>query len=63
MNQHNVWLKSDLDKLESLIADAAKTQNMLLSIESTIRQLKAKNQFQLALLNQLRETYENDTSH
>lgn len=53
--EHNVWLHSDEDKLRSLIADEAKMMPMLDNMQATIRQLKAKQQFRLALLNQLLE--------
>jgi hypothetical protein len=54
MNEHNdVWLKTDEEKLRSLIADEAKAMPMLDAMQSTIKQLKAKQQFRLALLNQL----------
>jgi hypothetical protein len=51
--QHDVWLKTDEEKLRSLIADEAKAMPMLDAMQSTIKQLKAKQQFRLALLNQL----------
>lgn len=54
-NEQNVWLHSDEDKLRSLIADEAKMIPMLDNIQATIKQLKAKQQFRLALLNQLLE--------
>lgn len=54
------WLDTTEAKLKSLIADEAKTQAILLSLESTIRQLKAKNQFQLSLMNQLLEEHINN---
>jgi len=50
-----VWLKTNEEKLRSLIADEAKTIPMLNNIEATIRQLKNKQAFRLALLNQLLE--------
>ncbi len=53
--QHDVWLKSDEEKLRSLISDEAKMMPMLDNMQATIRQLKAKQQFRLALLNQLLE--------
>ena len=53
--QHNVWLKTDTEKLRSLIADEAKMMPMLDNIQATIKQLKAKQAFRLALLNQLLE--------
>jgi len=55
-NQQDVWLHSDEEKLRSLIADEAKMIPMLDNMQATIRQLKAKQQFRLALLNQLLES-------
>lgn len=55
MNNNNVWLTTDEDKLRSLIADEAKLLPMLNNLEATIRQMKAKQAFRLALLNQLLE--------
>lgn len=52
---HNVWLKTDTEKLRSLIADEAKMMPMLDNMQATIKQLKAKQAFRLALLNQLLE--------
>jgi hypothetical protein len=53
--QHDVWLKTTEEKLRSLIADEAKQMPMLDNMQATIKQLKAKQQFRLALLNQLLE--------
>jgi hypothetical protein len=55
MSEHDVWLKTKEEKLRSLIADEAKMMPMLDSLQATIKQLKAKQQFRLALLNQLLE--------
>lgn len=55
MNNNDVWLKTDEEKLRSLIADEAKMLPMLDNMQATIRQLKAKQAFRLALLNQLLE--------
>ena len=55
MSEHDVWLKTTEEKLRSLIADEAKMMPMLDSMQATIKQLKAKQQFRLALLNQLLE--------
>lgn len=52
-----VWLHTTQEKLDSLLADEAKEQQMLLNIEAVVKQLKAKNQFRIALVNQLREEY------
>lgn len=51
----SVWLKTDEEKLRSLIADEAKSLNMIDSIQATMKQLRAKCIFRLALLNQLLE--------
>ena len=54
-DEKDVWLHSDEDKLRSLIADEAKMMPMLDNMQATIKQLKAKQAFRLALLNQLLE--------
>jgi hypothetical protein len=56
MNEDNVWLKTDEEKLRSLIADEAKMMPMLDNMMATVKQLKAKQTFRLALLNQLLES-------
>ena len=55
MTEQNVWLKTDEEKLRSLIADEAKQMPMLDNMMATIKQLKAKQAFRLALLNQMLE--------
>ena len=60
---HDVWLKTDEEKLRSLIADEAKMMPMLDNMGATIRQLKAKQQFRLALLNQVLESLNGDTKY
>ena len=57
----DVWLKTDEEKLRSLISDEAKMMPMLDNMQATIRQLKAKQQFRLALLNQLLESLDGET--
>jgi hypothetical protein len=52
-NEKDIWLHSDEDKLRSLLADEAKMMPMLDAMQSTLRQLKAKQAFRIALLNQL----------
>jgi hypothetical protein len=52
-NEKDIWLHSDEDKLRSLLADEAKMMPMLDTMQATLRQLKAKQAFRLALLNQL----------
>lgn len=54
-NDKDVWLKTDEEKIRSLIADEAKMIPMLDNMQATIKQLKAKQAFRLALLNQLLE--------
>lgn len=51
----DIWLHSDEDKLRSLLADEAKQLPMLDAMQATIRQLKAKQAFRIALINQLLE--------
>lgn len=58
-----VWLKTDEEKLRSLIADEAKMMPMLDNMQATIRQLKAKQQFRLALLNQLLESVDDNAKY
>ena len=60
MNEDNVSLKTDEQKLRSLIADEAKMMPMLDNMQATIKQLKAKKTFRLALLNQLLESSDSD---
>lgn len=52
-NEQDIWLHSDEDKLRSLLADEAKQLPMLDAMQATLRQLKAKQAFRIALLNQL----------
>ena len=60
MNEQNsVWLKTNEEKLRSLIGDEAKMMPMLDNMMATIKQLKAKQAFRLALLNQLLEDANN----
>lgn len=56
----SIWLKTDEEKLRSLLADEAKVAPMLMSILNTIKQMQAKNTFRLALLNQLLENKSQD---
>lgn len=58
MNEQETWLHTPEEKIRSLIADEAKMMPMLDSMQATIRQLKAKQAFRLALLNQLLEDSE-----
>ena len=60
--QNNTFLITTEEKLRSLIADEAKLIPMLNNMEQTIRQMKAKQAFRLALLNQLLEEQYNKYS-
>jgi hypothetical protein len=55
----NIWLRTKEEKLRSLINDEAKMMPMLDNMQATIRQMKAKQAFRLALLNQLLEDLDN----
>lgn len=55
---NKVWLKTPEQKIKSLIADEAKASNMLDEMQSTIKQLRSKSSFRLALLNSLQEEYQ-----
>lgn len=55
MTDKEIWLKTDEEKLRSLIGDEAKMMPMLDNMMATVKQLKAKQAFRLALLNQLLE--------
>ena len=59
----NPWLKTEEEKLRSLIADEAKMMPMLDNMQATIKQLKAKQAFRLALLNQLLEDKLDETKY
>lgn len=52
---NNPYLHTNEEKLRSLIADEAKMMPMLDNMMATLKQLKAKQAFRLALLNQLLE--------
>jgi hypothetical protein len=56
MNENEVWLKTDEEKLRSLIADEAKAIPVMDNMMASLKQLKAKQTFRLALLNQLLES-------
>jgi hypothetical protein len=60
MTDRDIWLKTDEEKLRSLIADEAKMMPMLDNMQATVKQLKAKQAFRLALLNQLLENSNTD---
>lgn len=59
MNKENqVWIKSTEERLAALIADEAKGAAMLNEVANTVKQLKAKSSFRLALINQIIEDEE-----
>ena len=53
MINNNVWYKTDAELLNALLADEAKNAAILDELSQTIKQLRAKSTFRLALLNQL----------
>ena len=56
MNTTNdVWIKTKEQKLRALLADEAKQMNIIAEMQDTIRQMKAKSSFRIALINQLIE--------
>jgi len=56
----NEWLDNDYDKLRSLLADEAKMMPILDNMMAMIKQLKAKQAFRIALINQLIESHEDN---
>ena len=59
MNEKNsVWIKTTDEKLRALLADEAKGAAMLNDVQNTVKQLKAKSSFRIALINQLIEDEE-----
>jgi len=59
--QSKDWLTDEDDILSSLVADEAKAKAILVDMEKTLHQLKAKSSFRLALLNSLRESRNKST--
>lgn len=55
-----VWIKTTDEKLAALLADEAKQAAMINDMFNTIKQLKAKSSFRIALINQLIEDHRND---
>lgn len=59
MNKENsVWIKTNEERLSALLADEAKGAAMLNDVQNTVKQLKAKSSFRIALLNQMIEDEE-----
>jgi hypothetical protein len=52
---NNVWIKTTEEKLAALLADEAREAPMLQEVLNTVKQLKAKNNFRIAIINQLIE--------
>lgn len=53
--QNSVWIKTTDEKLKALLADEAKGAAMLNDVSNTVKQLKAKSSFRIALINQMIE--------
>jgi len=58
--QVKVYIKSDYEKICSIIADEAKNAAILDDMLQTVKQLRAKSAFRLALLHQVREKIEQE---
>jgi hypothetical protein len=59
METNKVYFKTEEEKLKSLIADEAKQSAMLNDMADTLRQLRAKSSFRIALCNQLLQSLTN----
>jgi hypothetical protein len=59
-NNPQVWIKTTDEKLKALLADEAKGARMLQDMQDTVKQLKAKSSFRIALINQLIEDQDKD---
>jgi hypothetical protein len=55
---NEVWIKTIDQKIAALLADEAKGSRMLNDVLETVKQLKAKSSFRIALINQLIEDRE-----
>lgn len=55
MENSKVWAKTTEEKLVSLLSDEAKNAAVLNEMANTVKQLRAKSSFRLALINQLLE--------
>jgi hypothetical protein len=55
-NKSKQWLTDEGEILASLLADEAKNRAILGELDNTVKQLKAKSSFRLALLNSLAES-------
>lgn len=54
-DKNNIWIKTNEERLRALIADEAKNAAMINDVSNTVKQLKAKSSFRIALLNQMIE--------
>lgn len=54
----SIWIRTNEERLAALLADEAKGAAMLKDVETTVRQLKAKSSFRIALINQMIEDQE-----
>jgi|APGre2960657423_1045063.scaffolds.fasta_scaffold72163_5 hypothetical protein len=52
---NQVWIKTTEERLAALIADEAKGAAMLNDVMNTVKQMKAKSSFRIALINQMIE--------
>jgi hypothetical protein len=61
-NENKVWVRTTEDKLKSLLGDEAKNAAMLEDIQQTVKQLRAKNSFRLAIVNQMLDEHQANKS-
>ncbi|CAB4153395.1 hypothetical protein UFOVP623_19 [uncultured Caudovirales phage] len=52
---NQVWIKTTEERLAALLADEAKGAAMLNDVMNTVKQMKAKGSFRIALINQMIE--------
>jgi len=58
----DVWSKTTEEKLMSLLADEAKNAAILDSVTQTVKQLRSKSSFRLAIINQLLDDNDQTTT-
>jgi uncharacterized membrane-anchored protein YjiN (DUF445 family) len=58
----DVWSKTTEEKLMSLLADEDKNAAILDSVTQTVKQLRSKSSFRLAIINQLLDDNDQSTT-
>jgi hypothetical protein len=59
-NETQIWIKTTEERLKALLADEAKGSAMLNDVFNTVKQLKAKSSFRIAIINQMIEEQTED---